>query len=175
MEYYTAFFSHLSEELTAKQCSVDIYAHAMANFYDEGQLHIEDKDHAPHKVLGLRGQIQFVDSKLRDYVKDQVKQHKESQDPVKVILVGHSVGAYIGIEILKTWRELDGNATSEANGDQRDRHCDRADRRAESRVEIVGLIGLWPTITWIGKSVSGRRLGVSEPKSANKKDVNPFA
>lgn len=61
----------------------------------------------------------------------------------RVILVGHSVGAYIGLEILRRWRE---------KGKKGER---------EVRMRIMGYVGLWPTVTWIGRSPSGRKLGVS--------------
>jgi hypothetical protein len=68
---------------------------------------------------------------------------------VKVTLIGHSVGAYIGMEVLRLWKE---------------EHVPHLAMESEAlagvEMEIVSLIGLWPAITHIAESPSGRRLGV---------------
>jgi pimeloyl-ACP methyl ester carboxylesterase len=54
----------------------------------------------------------------------------------KVVLAGHSMGAWLGMEMLK---ELAG----------------------EEGVEIVGMVGLFPTVIEIAESKAGRMMGVS--------------
>ena len=64
---------------------------------------------------------------------------------VRVILVGHSVGAYMALEVVR--RVLEGRKGA---GDW-------------DGVRVVGLVGLWPTVTHIARSASGVRVGVSIP------------
>jgi pimeloyl-ACP methyl ester carboxylesterase len=68
-----------------------------------------------------------------------------SGQPPRVIIVGHSVGAYILLEILRRHRErLLGNPKDDAADGMR----------------IEGGICLFPTVTHIAKSKSGRKFSV---------------
>ncbi|KAK5013236.1 hypothetical protein LTR16_003873, partial [Cryomyces antarcticus] len=66
----------------------------------------------------------------------------DGNSPVKVVLVGHSVGAYILLEIL-----------------QRQQESRRQDKLQTQYVEIVGGICLFPTVTHIAQSRSGTKFG----------------
>lgn len=70
--------------------------------------------------------------------------------PIKLILVGHSVGAYICMEVLRRSREKAKVQNGVANG-----------AKKFEGMKFIAVIGLWPTITWIGKSPKGRRVSVS--------------
>lgn len=68
-----------------------------------------------------------------------VKEKHGSQD-VRVILMGHSVGSYILLEVIRRVRE---KAKIE-----------------EEAVRIIGGVCLFPTVTHIAKSESGRKATV---------------
>lgn len=120
---------------------MDVYGHSLANFVDEAPS--PQAEHSTGQVLGLQAQIEYVETVLDSYVSTGVLKMSGAKSPRKVILVGHSVGAYIGIEILRRWREKG------RKGMER------------GKMQMVGYVGLWPTVTWIGRSPSGRKLGVS--------------
>lgn len=117
---------------------------------------------------GLLQQIEFAETRLRAFVRD----HHHSRSPrlhhglnsddddiddanqfrswigtpggrkrPKVILMGHSVGAYILLEIIRRVK-MPGNANH--------------------GLDIVGGVLLFPTVTHIIKSPSGRRFGVCD-------------
>lgn len=93
--------------------------------------------------MGLRGQIEYFLQLLKVYV-GAVREGGERRDgkrEVKVILVGHSVGAYIALEMLRRIQE-----TRKGDGEG---------------IRVVGVVGLWPTVTHIARSASGVRMGVS--------------
>ena len=60
----------------------------------------------------------------------------EHEGVKKVVLVGHSMGAWIAMEMLKELVKDNG-------------------------VEVVGMVGLFPTVIEIAKSSAGRMMGVS--------------
>ena len=136
--YYHTFLSLLADELSRN--AVNIYGHSLANFVelDNTPKHV--------KILGLQEQIEYVEHLLLDYVQNLSFSMRTdgAAEQAKIILVGHSVGAYIGLELLRRARE-------------------RA-RRAENKdkLRFCGYIGLWPTVTWIRKSPSGLKLGVGQ-------------
>jgi len=133
--YYHTFLSLLSEATSPE--SVDTYGHSLANFIDESP----EAEHSAGKVLGLQEQIDYVENLLDSYVSTNLLR-AGAKSPLKIILVGHSVGAYIGLEILRRRRQKERKEIQ------------------EQKMQIVGYVGLWPTITWIGRSPSGRKLGV---------------
>ncbi len=101
----------------------------------------------------LQEQIQFMHGRIRQYVTG-VLVHEERQEvnvlfrqmpknkTTKVILIGHSVGAYILLEIMRRHQEY------------------RSVRLREENFKIVGGILLFPTITDIAKSPHGLRFAV---------------
>ena len=103
--------------------------------------------------LGLQEQIQYVEGRLENYI--AVHQgaapaatptgYAGGEVEHKVIIVGHSVGAFIGLEIIRRVRErLRRREAGEGMG-----------------LQIVGFVGLWPSLTWIAESKSGRMVAVS--------------
>ncbi|MCJ1403168.1 hypothetical protein MMC11_006391 [Xylographa trunciseda] len=135
--YYHSFLSLLADKITKK--AVHIYGHSLANFVDES------RDRPSHsKILGLQEQIDHIEERLKNYVNSLSLSMETDEAPKqsKIILVGHSVGAYIGLELLKRWRE-------------REKLIGNIDK-----IRFCGYVGLWPTVTWIEKSPSGLKLGV---------------
>lgn len=100
----------------------------------------EDGRESSSRLYGLSEQIEFMERQLGECVRrwrDGDVQGKK-KEKVKVILIGHSVGAYVAMEILRRWRE----------------------EKDDGTMEIIGGIMLFPTVVDIAKSISGRKLTV---------------
>ena len=147
IEYYHDFLAILSHSLSKAFSSgrvknqFHVYGHSLANFVHDAGF----SSTRPRPILSLREQINFVEENLRAYVQDHKRDEehtvdKQSKGECNVILVGHSVGTYISLEILSKLKT--GRFSVEA-------------------LQLVGLIALFPTITWIARSPSGLKLGVS--------------
>ena len=134
--FYDTFLLLLSRLLESYH--VEICAFSLAHFIDYPK---HDRFSGGNKPIGLQGQIDYVETLLQTYLVDPPASALDAKDGMvpKVIIVGHSVGAYIGLEILRRWRMKS-----------------RTTVRKEE-IRIVGFLGLWPTVTWIGSSPSGRR------------------
>ncbi|KAG2016729.1 hypothetical protein GB937_006209 [Aspergillus fischeri] len=142
--YYHTFLSLLADKLGSRgaqstitsrshACEFQIYGHSLGGF--ELEQH-EDLD-AEKGLFDLEGQICYVQGKLDGFLAGgETKQ--------KVILVGHSVGAYIAMEILRRHRKRS-DAKVRAGADKAD-------------FDIVGGIMLFPTVVDIAKSPSGQKL-----------------
>ena len=96
------------------------------------------------RVLGLQGQIGGLEACLRGYIQRHRDVDVDGDEAVRhrVVVVGHSVGAYIGLEIVRRHQEW-------VRG-----------RKAGRGFEVVGFVGLWPTVTHIAESERGKRVGV---------------
>jgi hypothetical protein len=80
----------------------------------------------------------------------------ESQGPMPVVLMGHSVGAYILMEVIAQWQAEQGQRHEGEKGKKKD----------EGDWRPVAGINLFPTVTEIAKSEKGRQLSVSHPSHA---------
>ena len=177
-----------------------VYGRSLGGFETEGgdEEHVYGrgvgsgrKFHGPY---GLGEQIDFVKGDLLKVValmrerERKTKQaqelgNKESEDEdhqiLKVILVGHSVGAYIAMTILSEWQshsarewketcpgDIDNNnnnkynIASNINSDNIQEDLKTSLLNIEM-LHITGTICLFPTITHIAKSKSGRFFTVS--------------
>lgn len=125
--YYDPFLSTLhallSSSSTLPSANFHICGHSLAGFGTTEQH---------QKLAGLEAQIEYVDDLLYDQVEEV--SHRARQTP-KVVLMGHSVGAYILLEIIR-------------------RHRKRIEGGAED-FDLIGGILLFPTITHIARSPSG--------------------
>ncbi|KAI2672733.1 hypothetical protein CBS147325_4239 [Penicillium roqueforti] len=144
--YYHPFLSLLSkylgeeEENSPSLQSFQIYGSSLSGF--------EIDEHQPSPPpnngvdLDLEGQIRFVQGKLAALMGDQRSGNGNGKATVdagarqKVILIGHSVGAYIAMEILRRHREAS----------------------PESTFDIIGGAMLFPTVKDIAASPSGQKL-----------------
>ncbi|KAL8939558.1 MAG: hypothetical protein Q9216_003289 [Gyalolechia sp. 2 TL-2023] len=127
--YYDPFLSalhHLLEASTTLPSSnFHLCGHSLRGF--------ETTDgNVPH-LAGLQDQIRYVDDRLYDRV-DEIR-HNTGHSP-KVILMGHSVGAYILLEIIR-------------------RHRMRIESMMHQDFDLIGGVLLFPTITHIARSPSG--------------------
>lgn len=137
--YYHTFLSLLSSNLasgTRTGSAFQIYARSLAGF-DVGDEYTDDS------LYSLEDQIQFVQRNLDELIRNSSSCPGPGPGPQKVILIGHSVGSYIAMEVLRRRRE-------------------EKQARSGSPVEldIIGGVMLFPTVIDIAKSPSGRKLSV---------------
>ncbi|KAF2715148.1 hypothetical protein K504DRAFT_457316 [Pleomassaria siparia CBS 279.74] len=131
VEYYRVFLTHLYGLLSDSSASSSpsrifhVYGRSLSGFEVDGHDHARVLNGPPYS---LEQQITESLSCLLDLVKDR------GTKDVRVILMGHSVGSYILLEIIRRVRE-------KAAG-----------------IRIVGGICLFPTVTHIAKSASGRKV-----------------
>jgi hypothetical protein len=145
--YYHTFLSLLTEKLKgqasqqAKNHAFQIYGHSLGGF------ELTKSARSETKYYDLEEQICFAQSKLDDFLAGSgefptVSDKVPTARP-KLILVGHSVGSYIAMEILRRHRERSKNGASPSVD-----------------FDIVGGIMLFPTVVDIAKSPSGQKLTV---------------
>ncbi|KAL8904867.1 MAG: hypothetical protein Q9207_002990 [Kuettlingeria erythrocarpa] len=132
ISFYDPFFSTLHallEDTPALQaCNFHICGHSFAGF----ETSVQD---APGSVelAGLEKQIAYIEEHLYARVDDI--RHATGSTP-KVILMGHSVGAYILLEIIR-------------------RHRKQIESKRYQDFDLIGGVLLFPTITHIARSPSG--------------------
>ncbi|KAL8834440.1 MAG: hypothetical protein Q9170_003736 [Blastenia crenularia] len=128
--YYDPFLSALHALLgfspALQSANFHLCGHSLAGF--------EALEGEPQQTSGLREQIKYVDDLLYNRV-DEIRQRTGGHTP-KVILMGHSVGAYILLEIIRGHRK-------------------RIERDGSQDFDLIGGILLFPTITHIARSPSG--------------------
>ena len=125
VSFYQEFISELyalMEDVPNGDCVVEGYS--------LGGFQITSPSPQP---LGLQQQVNYVEA----FIERAVRQDSEVPSK-KVILIGHSVGAYLLLEILR-------------------RHQERRKER-EPPYNIIGGICLFPTVVDIAQSKSGRRV-----------------
>jgi pimeloyl-ACP methyl ester carboxylesterase len=151
--YYHPFLSLLSKYLTPENendngnepLSFQIYGCSLGGFELNDEKNPPSHERTIQKSqsddwdldLDLEDQIRFVQEKLTRLMRINPITTGSKQ---KVILIGHSVGAYIAMEILRRHREA-------SSGEGRD-------------FDIIGGAMLFPTVIDIAASASGRKLTV---------------
>ncbi|KAL8727465.1 MAG: hypothetical protein Q9181_005705 [Wetmoreana brouardii] len=130
IDYYDPFLSTLHTLLSSSlDANFHICGHSLAGFATHRKRTL-----ASSELAGLQRQIEYVD----DLLYEQVKEIRQATGKTpKVILMGHSVGAYILLEVIQ-------------------RHRKRIESDdAEEDFDLIGGILLFPTITHIARSPSG--------------------
>ncbi|CAI6084544.1 unnamed protein product [Clonostachys chloroleuca] len=141
IEFYEGFLAHLRQLVSASASmngvEVDLYGRSLVGF--------DDEDHhppfsAPDNVpLDLEGQICSVYENVAEVVSNEAKR-TGGKGYGDVILMGHSVGAYIATEVTH-------------------RHLREEEREGWARhVRLRHGFLLFPTLTHIAASPSGRRM-----------------
>ncbi|PIG87686.1 hypothetical protein AARAC_000817 [Aspergillus arachidicola] len=141
--YYHTFLSVLSDKLdthsaqqTRKNHAFQIYGHSLGGF------ELTRTPGPKPRYYDLEEQICFVQNKLNDFLTSSSNASNGVPSPKpKVILIGHSVGSYIAMEILRRHRERSTSGTSPSVD-----------------FEIIGGVMLFPTVVDIAKSPSGQKL-----------------
>ena len=132
MSYYEPFLSQLKKFLESS-------AYANARFYICGHSYrgfeISPYSQGPTEPFGLKKQIEYQEDVLLEHVK--LSQQASMGSTPKVILIGHSVGAYIMLEMIQRhWAVVEDNDVDD--------------------FDLIGGILLFPTIADIAKSPMGR-------------------
>jgi pimeloyl-ACP methyl ester carboxylesterase len=134
ISFYEPFLSTLHTLLASSASRFYISGCSLAGFHtSEGDL-----EGSPSSLIGLEGQIDHIEQKLFDQVDDL--RGAEHISP-KVILIGHSVGAYILLELIRQHQ-------TKVEGGKKD-------------FDLIGGILLFPTITHIAQSPQGMIYNVS--------------
>jgi pimeloyl-ACP methyl ester carboxylesterase len=142
VEYYRTFLTHLYGLLSQNTASdrdveFQVYGRSLSGF-EMNTKEIKTMKWRKQPPYGLQDQIRHAEDELTDLV-EEVKE--QSAKDVRVILVGHSVGAYISLEIIRRLR---------AHGLAGD----------DFETRVIGAIGLFPTIVDIARSESGMKAAV---------------
>jgi hypothetical protein len=145
IEYYRTYLTHLYALLAASslasQVEFRVFGRSLSGFETDNRelKNIRSKYGAPGPPYGLQVQIMHAEKALEDLVHEE---QENGAGDVRVVLMGHSVGAYMLLEIIRRVREK-----LLANGNH--------------GVRIVGGVGLFPTLTHLESSESGKKYGVS--------------
>lgn len=144
--YYHPFLSLLSQNLgdearhtdiddSSQGSSFQIYGCSLAGF----EVDSSGNKGSGKKLFDVEDQIRFVHEKLESVVAQNAARGAHGKQ--RVILMGHSVGAYIAMEVLRRHRE------------------DVADI-SPGAYDITGAVMLFPTVKDIAHSPSGQKLTV---------------
>ena len=156
IEYYRSFFTSLRSHLDTITANnehhiFDIYGRSLPGFeietlpFTDLRKRRAERGLAHDPPYSLREVIDSVEADLRNVM--EKLRRAGGDEEVDVILMGHSVGAYIALEILQRHRRRLGDGFREAR--------------------VAGCICLFPTVVDIGKSERGKVLSVSA-------DINPM-
>ena len=140
ISYYKPFLSRLRALLeynSSDGARFHICGHSYKGF------EISPYSEKPSQPLGLKEQIDHQEDLLAHHVKYQ---HDSIGKPPKVILIGHSVGAYVVLQMIQ-------------------RHWEMIDKKDVEDFDLIGGILLFPTIENIAQSPMGRvaKLGLRLP------------
>jgi hypothetical protein len=144
IEYYRTFLNTLYSQLEYFNQHIDLhlYGSSLAGFELGPATCLNEP-------LSLDQQIESVYEKLETVI-HRISGNGENDGagaamPVQVILIGHSVGAFVLLEVVSRWKKL--RVTDAAN---------------PSSFEIKGGICLFPTVVDIAKSPTGRKVTVCQ-------------
>lgn len=137
ISYYEPFLSTLNTLLSSSPLRFHISGYSLAGFNSSQK----DLQGDSSSLVGLQGQIDHVEQKLFEQV-DALRHFSGGRQVCpKVILIGHSVGAYILLELIR-------------------QHQTKIDE-GEKDFDLIGGILLFPTITHIAQSQQGMIYSVS--------------
>ena len=189
IEYYYDFLTHLPSLLDPDGTNIvyHVVGHSLGGFEltrganGVAQLHAMLSGAptrikpTPFEAMGLSEQGVFVMESLQATVEILYGNRSENMEPgpLSVILVGHSVGAYLLMETLKTRFSVqsakDVGMKPLSEGDNKDKFVEnfRTSQRFEwvpdvdERIKLIGGVGLFPTIVDLAGSPRGRKASVS--------------
>lgn len=136
ISYYEPFLSTLNTLLSSSASRFYISGYSLAGFHSSKR----DLRGAQPSLIGLQEQIDHVEQKLFKQVY-ALRSTRPGHVCPKVILMGHSVGAYILLELIR-------------------QHRTRVEE-GEEDFDLIGGILLFPTITHIAQSPQGMIYSVS--------------
>jgi len=149
ISYYTEYLSELAAKLawsdSSNKYTMFGLSHAGFNVSEEIQMILPSSEHGCETKTKNETGSEYRIHTLREIINmevDILEQIWHQRPGLKIVLMGHSVGGYILMEILRTLNE---------------RYDDKS-----MPGRIIGGILLFPTITHISKSPSGRLSTVSQ-------------
>lgn len=142
IEYYRTFLTLCFDSLRAKYPDrrIKVAGTSLRGF---GVQHHErhqslSHDSNPEGPYDLEQQIEHIGQMLERAIESQTRPNATT----KVVLMGHSVGSYILLEVLR--RRKQSPSTQQLSND----------------AKVIGGICLFPTVTHIAKSPSGKKFSV---------------
>ncbi|PWY72906.1 hypothetical protein BO70DRAFT_381698 [Aspergillus heteromorphus CBS 117.55] len=153
--------SHQSDPASDSDSRIfHIHGHSLAGFElsDRGNNDSNSSSStAGDHYHNLEEQICFVQRKLNAFVRDIPREDSGSSPPKpNVILIGHSVGGYIAMEVIN--RHLHGYRHRQPHGEQGSIMTPDGDDDNDVQFNITGGVMLFPTVVDIALSPSGRKL-----------------
>lgn len=141
IEYYHAFLLQIRRQLEATGHGDNITIYGAS--HDGFEIHPETSRTASHPPpYSLQEEIEAVKRRLQFKTSQLAGLHPD--EPLQVVLMGHSVGSYMLLEVLAWWQK---HKTWEK----------------QKIYNLVGGVCLFPTVIDIAKSPRGRVLSVSYP------------
>ncbi|PWY69226.1 hypothetical protein BO83DRAFT_409373 [Aspergillus eucalypticola CBS 122712] len=154
ISYYYPFFTFLSDKLQSLSSSSSskqkqthhqfyIHGHSLAGF------EVQPQSPLPTHYHNVEDQIQFIQHKLDSFVQaTTTTQPSSTVRRPRVIIMGHSVGTYIAMEVIRRHRERQSSA-----------HANTTTTNTTSAdFDIIGGVMLFPTVMDIASSPSGKKL-----------------
>jgi hypothetical protein len=143
IEFYRPFLSHLFARLQSQHkdgVTVEVYGLSMAGFAvsPEGRK----RQRSWLKPYGLQEQINYMERKVMEVSE---RMERQGAKP-RIVLMGHSVGSYVLLELLRRHRKRLEAGKEEGEGEN------------AGEPDIVGGICLFPTVVNIGLSKKGKGL-----------------
>jgi hypothetical protein len=152
VEFYRPFLTYLYAVLSKNELNerivFEVYGRSLGGFEvgSGARQGVDKRRRRTKRLYDLEDQIDFVEAGLVE-CSAQLTRGAEGIKP-KVIIVGHSVGAYILMEVIRRHRlRLEQQISAEA--------------RLDNEPDILGGVCLFPTVVNIGISKKGRVLSVS--------------
>jgi hypothetical protein len=135
IEYYRDFLVEVEQQLRSNRKSSNVILYGAS--HDGFEIHPSMNRKTAHAPpYSLQEEIESVKRRLEE----KAAELTETGEPLDVVLIGHSVGSYMLLEVITWWQK------------QRDQ---------QAIYNIVGGICLFPTVVDIAKSSKGRTLSVS--------------
>lgn len=142
VEYYRQFLSRLKKRLSSdpsqQQTQYFIHGASLAGFDISGSRRIPSSTES--LPLSLDAQVEDVYSRL-EATAARVRLENDIQGDLLVVVMGHSIGAYMTLQAVAKWQEMA--------------------KERETRIKVSAGICLFPTIFELDISPTGRQVGVS--------------
>jgi pimeloyl-ACP methyl ester carboxylesterase len=145
IEYYRDYMTHLYGVLsrggaTDRSVEYQVYGRSFSGF-EAAERELNTNKYHGYPPYGLQDQIRHAEDDVTDLVEELVDYGAKD---VRVIVVGHSVGGFVALEVIRRLR---------AHGIVGEDYATR----------IVGGVALFPTVAEIAKSESGMKAAVRPP------------
>lgn len=138
VEYYRDFLRQIHGNL--RHAGVTVYGASHVGF----EMHASGRGMTHGPPYSLEEVIDGVKHKLVVEAR-RIQQDTQTSQPIRVVIMGHSVGAYMLLEVMTWWRDHPKECPQDRN-----------------LLQIVGGVCLFPTIVDIAKSPRGKIMSVRQ-------------